>query len=50
MGCAPLSDYLHAITAPLGLSQLASNVSHALTFTRMSFSADPNIAVRELCH
>jgi arabinofuranosyltransferase len=50
MGCAPLSDYLHAITAPLGLSQLASNVSHAFTFTRMSFSADPNIAVRELCH
>jgi arabinofuranosyltransferase len=47
--CAPLSSYLHAITAPLGLSQALSNISHSLTYTGMTFDSDPTLAEHELC-
>ena len=47
--CAPLSSYLHAITAPMSLSQAAANFAHSFSYTSMSFSADPTQAVRQLC-
>jgi len=49
LGCNPLASYLHAITAPLGASQFMSNFGHALRFTTMSFSANPQQAEVELC-
>jgi arabinofuranosyltransferase len=50
LACDPLKSYLHAITAPLGLSQAISNITHSFTFTTMSFSATPGLAEQELCH
>ena len=47
--CAPLSSYLRAITAPLTFSQAMSNIAHALTYTTMSFSANPYKAEKQLC-
>jgi arabinofuranosyltransferase len=47
--CAPLSSYLHAITAPLSFSQAVANFAHSFSYTSMSFSADPTQAVRQLC-
>ncbi|HEY1989663.1 MAG TPA: hypothetical protein VGG43_09375 [Acidimicrobiales bacterium] len=47
--CAPLSSYLHAITAPMSFSQAAANFAHSFSYTSMSFSADPTQAVRQLC-
>jgi arabinofuranosyltransferase len=49
MGCAPLRSYLHAITAPLTLSQSLSNLGHSWRFTTMTFSADPKVAAAQLC-
>jgi arabinofuranosyltransferase len=49
LACAPLSSYLHAITAPMNLSQAAANFTHSFSYTAMSFSADPTQAVRQLC-
>jgi arabinofuranosyltransferase len=49
LSCAPLSTYLHAVTAPLTFSQAISNITHALTYTTMSFSPDANDAEQELC-
>jgi arabinofuranosyltransferase len=49
MACAPLSSYLHAITAPLGLSQAIVNIAHSLTYTTMKFNAQPQVAEQELC-
>jgi arabinofuranosyltransferase len=48
--CAPLSSYLHAITAPLGWSQALSDISHSLTYTRMGFDSNPRVADQEFCH
>lgn len=50
LGCAPLSSYLHAITAPLTFSQAISNIAHAFTYTTMSFSSNPYQAEKQLCH
>ena len=44
-----LSSYLHAITAPLGLSQAIANIAHSLTYTTMKFNAQPQAAEQELC-
>ena len=49
LGCEPLSTYLHAITAPLTVSQAVSNIFHSFTYTRMSFSPDPVVAEHQLC-
>jgi arabinofuranosyltransferase len=49
LGCAPLSSYLHAITAPLTFSQAISNIAHAFTYTTMSFSPNPYQAEKQLC-
>jgi arabinofuranosyltransferase len=49
MACDPLRSYLHAITAPLTLSQSLSNLGHSFRFTTMSFSADPKTAAAQLC-
>lgn len=49
LACDPLRSYLHAITAPLSVSQAVSNIVHALTYTRMHFSPDPVDAERQLC-
>jgi len=48
--CAPLHSYLEAITSPWGWSRAVSNITHALTFTTMTFSAQPRQAETELCH
>lgn len=50
LGCQPLRSYLHAITAPWTPQLAVSNILHALTFTTMSYSANPIIAARQLCH
>lgn len=47
--CDPLRSYLHAITAPMSISRAASNFIHSFSYTTMSFSADPAIAVHQLC-
>lgn len=49
LGCAPLSSYLHAITAPLTASQALANIGNAIGFTTMHFGANPNRAVTQLC-
>ncbi len=43
LGCPPLADYLHAITAPMGVSRFFSDIGDAYRFTTMSFSADPSL-------
>jgi len=50
LGCAPLSSYLHAITAPMSLSQAWSNITQSVTYTEISFSSDPIVAERQLCN
>ena len=49
LDCEPLKSYLSAITKPLSFSQALSNVVHSFTYTRMSFSPDPNNAATDLC-
>ena len=49
LSCDPLKSYLGAITKPLSFSQALSNVVHSFTYTRMTFSPDPNNATTELC-
>jgi arabinofuranosyltransferase len=49
LSCAPLSSYLHAITAPLTFGQAMSNVFHSFTYTTMRFSPNPTTAWQELC-
>ena len=48
--CEPLASYLSAITAPLTASRALSNIGDSLRFTTLSFSADPRVAERQLCH
>jgi hypothetical protein len=47
--CDPLASYLHAITAPMNFSRAISDFAHSFSYTTMSFSADPAIAVHQLC-
>jgi len=47
--CDPLRSYLAAITGPLTVGRLLSNVGDSLSFTTMHFSADPRVAVVQLC-
>ena len=49
LACDPLHAYLVAITAPLTASRLASNLVDSLGFTTMHFSADPQVAMVQLC-
>ena len=49
LSCDPLRSYLEAITAPMSWSRAVSNLTGALRFTSMSFSADPADAARQLC-
>jgi len=50
LACEPLASYLSAITAPLTASRALSNIGDSLRFTTLSFSADPRVAERQLCH
>ena len=49
IGCDPLAAYLDAITGPLTISRMVSNAAGSLSFTTMEFSADPTVAVGQLC-
>jgi arabinofuranosyltransferase len=49
LGCQPLAGYLHAITAPMDASRFVSDLGAAFGFTTLSFSADPKLAVSQLC-
>jgi arabinofuranosyltransferase len=49
IACAPLSSYLHAITAPLTVDRFFSDMGHSFGFTTLSFSADPERAVGQVC-
>ncbi len=49
LSCAPLSSYLHAITAPLSFGRVLGNAIDSFRYTAMSFSAHPSVAVEQLC-
>ena len=49
VGCRPLESYLTAITAPLSVGRAVSNVWQSVGFSTMQFSADPRVAVVQLC-
>lgn len=49
LDCDPLAGYLRAITAPLSPSRFVSNLARSLSYTTLSFSADPVRAAAELC-
>jgi arabinofuranosyltransferase len=49
VACDPLRAYLDAVTGPLTLSRLAGNIANSTSFTTMEFSADPTVAVVQLC-
>jgi len=49
LGCAPLADYLHAITAPMTVSRFFSDIAHSFSYTSLSFSTDPVLAAVQLC-
>ena len=49
MACWPLSGYLNNISGHLSATVIWRNLTHAVTWTTMSFSADPTVAQRELC-
>ena len=49
IGCDPLHAYLAAITAPLTFGRLVSDFGNSFTFTTMHFSANPSVAVVQLC-
>jgi len=44
-----LRSYLRAITAPLTPSRAFDDLTRAAGFTTMQFSADPTVAVTQLC-
>jgi arabinofuranosyltransferase len=50
VSCGPLADYLRSITKPLSAGGLVHNLTHALSFTTMSYSPDPTVARQQLCH
>ncbi|MGH9080124.1 MAG: hypothetical protein ACRDYE_08655 [Acidimicrobiales bacterium] len=47
--CDPLNAYLRAITSPLTLGRAFDNLGDSFGFTTMSFSANPRVAVLQLC-
>jgi arabinofuranosyltransferase len=49
LACAPLSNYLQAITAHLTISLAWEDVIHSFTYTTMSYSSDPIRAAQTLC-
>lgn len=49
MHCGPLPTYLHTITGHWGWSQVWSNVTNAVTWTKMAYSPWPILAARQLC-
>jgi arabinofuranosyltransferase len=49
LSCDPLRAYLTAITAPLSFARVVSNIGDSLGFTTLQFSADPRLAVVQLC-
>ena len=49
LSCDPLHAYLSAITAPLTFSRAMADIGDSLGFTTMHFSADPAVAVVQLC-
>ena len=49
LSCWPLAGYLNNISGPLSAAVVWRNLTHAVTWTTMSFSADPTVAERELC-
>jgi arabinofuranosyltransferase len=49
LACDPLRGYLAAVTGPLTVGRLVANIGDSLSFTTMHFSADPRLAVVQLC-
>ena len=49
IGCGQLAGYLETITSPLTPSRALHSIWSSLGWTTMSFSADPRLAVIELC-
>ncbi len=49
VACDPLRSYLAAVTAPLTWGRMVSDLGDSLSFTTMRFSADPRVAVVQLC-
>jgi arabinofuranosyltransferase len=49
ISCVPLTSYLHGITTSLGAHQILSNLVHAYSYTKMTFSVVPATAGGELC-
>ena len=49
VGCRPLALYLDAITGPWSVGRGIANLWHSVTFTTMRYSADPQVAVEQLC-
>jgi arabinofuranosyltransferase len=49
LACAPLSDYLRAMTSPITPSRFLSDMAHSFGWTHFSYSAVPSRAVVELC-
>jgi len=47
--CPPLEPYLAAITGPLTIGGAVANLWHSVGWTTMQFSADPRVAVVQLC-
>jgi len=47
--CDPLRAYLAAVTGRLTVARLVANIGDSLSFTTMQFSADPRVAVVQLC-
>ena len=50
MSCPPLSSFLSVITGPWTFGKAISNIAHSVTYTKLSFSANPNQADHQLCH
>lgn len=49
LSCWPLVGYLKNISGPLTPSVVWSNLTHAVSWTTMSFPSDPTAAARKLC-
>jgi len=49
LSCDPLRSYLVAVTAPLTVGRMVSNMGASLRYTTMQFSADPRVAAVQLC-
>ena len=49
LSCGGAAAYLHAITAPWTPSRAWSDLTHAVGWTTLRFSGDPEVAERQLC-